>query len=405
VDARRSRPCSSRHPGPWGSEIGVVRLDVGCTLTLDLTLHRRLTVGLLDPLYYAVSWVLVQFHALWSVILPPTSGAAWALSIVGLVVVIRILLIPLFVRQIKAQRGLQVLQPQIKELQKKYKDDKSKQQEELMKLYRETGTNPFASCLPIVLQMPIFFALFHVLNAGVRQGQAVGAMTQELAIQAGQATLFGAPLDATFVSPGPVDPGRVKLVCVVLIVAMTATTFLTQRQLMVKNMPSGGGNPMAQQMKILLYVYPVMFAVFGINFPLGVLLYWLTTNVWSMGQQFYVIRRNPAPGSPAWDELQARKAARGLAPEGQAVGGTVATVVAEPKPQRQQPKRQPRSRRKGGARPATPGETPADPTPATEDSPAPPRKGGRRPAGSRGTKPNASPATDDDPPSPPRSDP
>jgi len=314
-------------------------------------------VGLLNPLYYAVSWVLVTFHSFFSLFLPNVGGWAWTLSIVGLVVVIRILLIPLFVKQIKAQRGLQVLQPHIKEIQKKYKDDKQKQQEELMKLYRETGTNPLASCLPIILQMPIFFALFHVLNAGVRQGQAVGAMTQELAIQAGQATIFGAPLDATFLDPGTADPLQVKIVCVVLIVLMSATTFITQRQLMVKNMPTGQDNPMAQQMKILLYVYPIMFAFFGINFPVGVLIYWFTTNLWTMGQQFYVIRRNPAPGSEAWHDLQRRREAKGIAKNGDAdLPGTTQTKEEPPKPPRQQPKRQPRSKRKNVAGPVGPPE-------------------------------------------------
>jgi YidC/Oxa1 family membrane protein insertase len=304
-------------------------------------------VGLLDPLYWIVAWVLVQFHTFWSVILPPESGAAWTLSIVGLVVVIRILLIPLFVKQIKAQRALQILQPEIKAIQKRYKDDRQKQSEEMMKLYRETGTNPFSSCLPILLQMPIFFALFHVLSYGVQKEIPIGPMTQELVEQASGATVFGAPISATFM--GSDDP-RVKVVSLVLIALMTLTTFITQKQLLVKGLSNAGSNPFLQQQKILVYVFPLMFAVFGINFPIGVLVYWLTTNLWSMGQQYYVIRNNPAPGSQAyteWEERQARKAAK----KAQA-GGAVAPVVeeapeAEPKSTRQQPKRQPRSKRKG----------------------------------------------------------
>ena len=102
-----------------------------------------------------------------------------------------------------------------------------------------------------------------------------------------------------------------KILCAVLIVLMSATTFTTQKQLMSKNMPADAmNNPFAQQQKILLYVFPLVFAVSGVNFPVGVLLYWLTTNVWSMGQQFYVIRRNPAPGSPAAEALERRKAAK-----------------------------------------------------------------------------------------------
>jgi YidC/Oxa1 family membrane protein insertase len=320
---------------------------------------------LMEPLYYAVSWILVTFHNyLFGPLFGETSGMGWGLSIVGLVVVIRILLIPLFVRQIKAQRGLQLLQPQMKDIQKRYKDDRAKQQEELMKLYRETGTNPFASCLPIILQMPIFFALFHVINVGIRSGQPVGAMNAAEAQNASEARIFGAPLAATFMDPAGGNQTTVRIVCLLLIVAMSATTFITQRQLMVKNMPAGQDNPMAQQMKILLYAYPFMFAIFGINFPVGVLLYWLTTNLWTMGQQFYVIRRNPAPGSQAWDALQERRAGRAKQADasGRDAATGTATAVEEqtPKGQRQQPKRQPRSRRKPPA--AGPnGATPDDP--------------------------------------------
>jgi YidC/Oxa1 family membrane protein insertase len=296
-------------------------------------------VGLLNPLYNAVSWVLLRFHDFWSLIFAPGSGAAWGLSIVGLVVVIRILLFPLFVKQIKAQRGLQALQPQMKEIQKKHKDDRQKQSEEMMKLYRETGTNPLSSCLPIIVQAPFFFALFHVLNY-VAQGKTVGLMNIAEVESMRNATIFGAPIWETFTKATELD---VKIVAAAMILAMTATTFITQRQLMVKNMPVGVENPMAQQQKILLYVFPVMFAVFGINFPIGVLIYWLTTNLWTMGQQFWVIRRNPTPGSAAWDALQERKKAKGQLVEPEA-------PPAPPPPPRQQPKRQSKSQRKGGPR-------------------------------------------------------
>jgi YidC/Oxa1 family membrane protein insertase len=307
-------------------------------------------VGLLDPLYWIVSWVLVQFHALFSLVFPPESGVAWSLAIVGLVVLIRILLIPLFVKQIKAQRALQILQPEIKAIQKRYKDDRQKQSEEMMKLYRENGTNPFSSCLPIILQMPIFFALFHVLQYVVAQDNPFGPMTKELVDEASAATIFGAPISATFMNASeyPDAMMNIRIVTIVLIALMTATTFITQKQLLVKGIANADANPFLQQQKLLVYVFPLMFAVFGINFPIGVLIYWLTTNLWSMGQQWYVIRNNPAPGSPAyaeWEERQARKAAkRGVS------GGTVVEETTEappePKATRQQPKRQPRSKRK-----------------------------------------------------------
>ncbi len=331
-------------------------------------------MGLLNPLYDVVSWVLVQFHTFWvKVGLPYNGGWTWVLSIVGLVVLIRIILIPLFVKQIKAQRGLQMLQPQIKELQKRYKDDRQKQSEELMKLYKETGTNPFSSCLPIILQMPIFFALFHVLNYGVQKGIPVGAMTQPLVDSAQQATIFGAPISASFKMNQAqldqlvigTDATNVKIVCLILIVLMSATTFITQKQLMVKGMPAGGQNPLMKQQKILVYVFPFMFAIFGINFPIGVLFYWLTTNLWSMGQQFYVIRRNPAPGSPAALALEARKAAKEANRSGAAAA---AEEPPAPKPTRTQPKRQPRSQRKGGPKPPATGEDPGKPPNDQESS-------------------------------------
>ena len=122
---------------------------------------------IMTPLYYVISIIMVGFHKLFSTFLDPSSGAAWALSIVGLTIVIRALLIPLFVKQIKASRNMQLLQPQVKELQKKYGHDREKLTQETMKLYREAGTNPFASCLPILLQMPIFLALFRMPDATV----------------------------------------------------------------------------------------------------------------------------------------------------------------------------------------------------------------------------------------------
>src|ERR687886_918156 len=261
---------------------------------------------LLSPLEYAVAAIMVAFHTVLSTIgLPADSGWTWALSIVGLVVVIRILLIPLFVKQIRASRQMQLIQPQMKKIQEKYKgktDTASRQamQQETMALYRESGTNPFSSCLPILLQSPIFFALFRVLN-GIPQRKTIGPLNATLVEQADQAKLFGAQLSDTFMHA---NTGATRVLTVVLIILMSLTTFTTQRQLMTKNMPASAlDNPFAKQQKLLLYILPIFFAVSGINFPIGVLLYWLTTNVWSMGQQFYVIRRMPAPGSPAEQAL------------------------------------------------------------------------------------------------------
>ena len=280
-------------------------------------------------------------HKALSPLFGEASGVTWSLSIVGLVILIRTILIPLFVKQIKSQRALTALSPEMKKIQQKYKDDRQKQSEELMKLYKEHKTNPMASCFPILAQAPIFFALFTVLNGiGKNPPLGRGALSTELAAQAAKAEFFGAPISQTFLGS---SDGIVKIVTVFLIALMSLTTFTTQRQLMVKGMPKmdSSNNMMLQQQKIMLYLFPVIFAVSGVNFPIGVLIYWSTTNLWTWGQQFYVIKRNPTPGSPAWEELQAKKAKKsGTSPESSNTeGGSVATEEPKPVGQRQQPKK------------------------------------------------------------------
>ena len=304
-------------------------------------------MGILDPLYWIVSGVMVSIHTALSPLFGGASGVTWTLSIMGLVVLIRTILIPLFVKQIKSQRALTALAPEMKKIQQKYKDDRQKQSEELMKLYKTHKTNPMASCFPILAQAPIFFALFTVLNGiGKNPPQARGVLTSEIAAQMAKAEFFGAPISQTFLGS---SNGTVKIVTVFLIFLMSLTTFTTQRQLMVKGMPKldSSNNMMLQQQKIMLYLFPVIFAVSGVNFPIGVLIYWSTTNFWTWGQQFYVIKRNPTPGSPAWEELQAKKAKKsGQEPEGESNGGGVATEEPKPMGQREQPKKKKKKRRK-----------------------------------------------------------
>ncbi|MET9910947.1 membrane protein insertase YidC [Streptomyces sp. NPDC006476] len=251
-----------------------------------------------------VSWVIVQFHKMYGAIFGPDTGWAWGLSIVSLVILIRICLIPLFVKQIKSTRAMQTLQPEMKKIQERYKNDKQRQSEEMMKLYKETGTNPLSSCLPILAQSPFFFALYHVLN-GIASGKTIGVINDSLLASARKAHIFGAPLAAKFkdgaatVHALGATVTDVRVVTALMIVLMSASQFYTQRQLMTKNVDTTVKTPFMQQQKMLMYVFPVMFAVFGINFPVGVLVYWLTTNVWTMGQQMYVIHNNPTPGSKA----------------------------------------------------------------------------------------------------------
>ena len=301
--------------------------------------------AILNPLYNLVSGVIVLIHKALTPVFGKDSGVTWALSIMGLVVLIRIILIPLFVKQIKSQRALTALQPQMKAIQAKYKDDRQKQSEEMMKLYKEHKTNPLASCFPILAQAPIFFALFTVLN-GIAKDVPHGYLKGEYLVSAAQAKFFGASISETFLGSSDTT---VKIVTVALIFIMSATTFTTQRQLMVKGMPKmdSSNNMMLQQQKIMLYLFPLIFAISGVNFPVGVLIYWSTTNFWTWGQQFYVIKRNPTPGSPAYEELQRKKAHKAKLDSKNSTGSVIdgdnpeggAEETGEVKGQRKQPKK------------------------------------------------------------------
>jgi len=333
--------------------------------------------SILWPLKVAVGWTMVQFHRLFTEVfgLADDSGASWALSIVGLVILMRIILIPLFFKQIKASRGMQMLSPELQAIQKRYKgktDPASREAmgRETMELYRKHGTNPFSSCLPILAQSPVFFALFRVLYSlpqvadGSYPRGAIGPIDAAVAAQINDATIFGAKISSFFLSADATTETRI--VTALLIVAMSATTFFTQRQLTRKNMPpSALQGPMAQQQKVLLYALPLIFAFTGVNFPIGVLIYWTTTNLWSMGQQFYTIRRLPMPGSEAekaFKERQARKAARrGVFIKNEPEPEPEPEVEEKPKSgQRQQPKRKNRQKRppSGPQQPKKPDQTP-----------------------------------------------
>jgi YidC/Oxa1 family membrane protein insertase len=337
--------------------------------------------SLIYPFEWLVAWILYGWHALFSAIgLDAASGGAWVLSIVGLVVVMRAAMIPLFVRQIHASRRMQLIQPEMQKIQAKYKgksdpDSRQAMTQETMDLYKRTGTNPLSSCLPILLQSPFFFGLFRVLNnlQKIATGEIdpIGPITREVAAQAEQSTFLGAQLSDKFIGA---ETLTTKIVALLLIILMSATTFTTQRQLMMKNMPASAlDNPFAKQQKMLLYLMPLFFAISGVNFPIGVLLYWTTTNIWSMCQQFYVIRRMPAPGSLAEKALQERRAKRGKPVEEFTVKGLDAgaetAVQDSPKTtgQRQQPKRN--KKRKGTPPRPAPGSAAPEtkPTPSTDN--------------------------------------
>ena len=311
--------------------------------------------NLLAPIEWAVAWRMYLWHEVFVFLgMSDGAGLAWVLSIVGLTATIRLILMPLFFKQIKASRAMQMIQPELQAVQKKYKgksDPASREAmgRETMELYKTHKTNPMASCLPILMQTPIFFALFRVLNAldDIAAGTkgAIGPIDASVAKAAEQSELFGASLSATFLHQ-PTDMNT-KIVSGVLIVLMCATLYITQRQLTMKNMPKASlEGPMAQTQKIMLYMIPGMMAVSGVNFPIGVLIYWVVTNLWSSGQQYYTISRMPTPGSEAEKRFNEKKALKAAA-KGITIEQTDApTIIEAPRGQREQPQRKNRRKKK-----------------------------------------------------------
>jgi YidC/Oxa1 family membrane protein insertase len=266
---------------------------------------------LLDWLYTAISWVMEQWHSLWNWVFgDPTAesglaGLSWVLAIVFLVVTIRLLLFPLFVKQVKSQRAMQELQPELQKLRKQYGSDRQGMAAAQQALFKERGVNPLAGCLPILPQIPVFLALFHVLRRLAPGAEGLYGWSDELTDEAARAKLFGAPISASFNMTGAkeaaileiADYTTIRIVAFVLIVIMCFTTFFTQKQIMARSGPVEGQAATVQ--KLLLYGMPMSLFVSGFFFPIGVLLYWFTNNLWTLGQQFFILRKLPPPGSAA----------------------------------------------------------------------------------------------------------
>ena len=262
---------------------------------------------MLDWLYTAIAWVMARWHDVLSTFLDPAGGLTWALSIALLVVTVRLLLFPLFVKQVKSQRAMQELQPEIAKLRKQYGSDRQGMSQAIMALQKERGVNPLAGCLPILPQIPIFISLFHVLRRLAPGKDGLYSWSDELTDQASRADLFGAPISASFNMDGDkerqilelsgVTYGSIRTVALVLIPLMCLTTFFTQKQIMKRSGPVEGQAATVQ--KLLLYGMPLSLFVTGFFFPIGVLLYWVVNNSWTFGQQFFILRKMPPPGSAA----------------------------------------------------------------------------------------------------------
>jgi YidC/Oxa1 family membrane protein insertase len=264
--------------------------------------------SLLNPLADLVAWAIVHLHAVLGQIFGPDTGAAWGLSIVILVILIRACLIPLFVKQVHAQRKMAQHAPQLNELRKKYKNDKQRLNEETMKFYKENGVNPLAGCLPMIPQMIIFFALFYVLRAIAEWKPGTTpkyGMTVSLMESAQKATILGVHLGDKILFPHTPGMGTVPTIVALITVAISAsTTFLTVRQSSKRGLMQTSvdpNNPMAATQKYMMYIVP-FFSLTGLYWQYGLVLYWVTTNVFTLGQQYIMFRNwtvEPAPPSKA----------------------------------------------------------------------------------------------------------
>ncbi|MFG3710558.1 membrane protein insertase YidC [Micromonospora sp. NPDC047730] len=310
----------------------------------------------LDWIYYAISWILLAWHGAWEAIGVPDTAAlgtnwAWILAIVFLVVTVRVILFPVFVKQIKSQRAMQALQPQVKALQEKHKGDRETLQKEMMELYRKEKANPLMGCLPMVLQIPVFLGLFHVLRrldpGKSESGKTLYGWTVGQFESASAAKLFTAPIAGKFGSTADelaalnANGTTVKVIAGILVLLMMGTTYLTSRQMILK---TGWAEDPQQRMiqKLMLYGIPASLLVSGAIFPIGVIIYWVTNNLSTLAQQQWVLRKFPPPptattgkpGTSTRNPVQpAKTGLLGRAkPAPQAPAKPAAPKVAGPKP-------------------------------------------------------------------------
>jgi YidC/Oxa1 family membrane protein insertase len=294
----------------------------------------------LDWIYYAISWILLRWEGLWEAIGIPEdrflgTNWTWILAIVFLVVTVRVVLFPIFVKQIKSQRAMQALQPKVKVLQEKHKGDRETLQKEMMELYKTEKANPLMGCLPMFLQIPVFLGLFHVLRrlSPDNEAKTLYGWTVEQFDNATHAALFTVPLPAKFGSSAAeldalnANGTTVKIIAGVLVLIMMVTTYLTSRQMILK---TGWAEDPQQKMiqRLMLYGIPLSLLVSGGLFPIGVVIYWVTNNLFTLAQQQWVLRKFPPPpmvGAKAGSARPAggKPAAKGTPPKNDAKGGPV----------------------------------------------------------------------------------
>jgi YidC/Oxa1 family membrane protein insertase len=287
----------------------------------------------LDALYSAVGWVFTHIYDLLWPAFGKTSGWTWTLSIVILVVLMRLIMVPLFIKQMHTTRAMSALQPQMAALRKKYGNDKQTLNQEMMKLYQEAGVNPLMGCLPLVLQLPLFFSLFEVLKAiAVYKPGGPGkyGMSSTMMLAGTKANILGAHIWDKVLFTGTLHvPLHAKLVILVAVLVSMTTTYLSIKQSMKRGMMPAAtpDNPMANSQKYMMYIMP-LFALTGLYWEFGLVLYWVTTNVWTLGQQGLLARRYPY--TPPAADSDTRGAAYGAAKPASSTAVRAGTPKAKP---------------------------------------------------------------------------
>jgi len=287
-----------------------------------MTSLAQLGDWIMTPFYWIVSSVMIFFHWLLTPVLGSSNAAqgwVWFLSLILMTCVIRGATLPLYAKQLNSQRAMSGLQGKMAEIRKKYPTDRQRQSAETMKLYQEAGVSPYASCLPMVAQMPVLLSVFWVIRGVAVETSATRGMftlpsMAALKPQFENATFFGARLSQAFMPMNETTLGT-KVLIVIMVLLMMVTLFYQQWYMMKRNMPpSMLEGMMGQQQKMMLYVMPFMYLISGAAVPVGVLIYWLMSNVWTMAQQYFMIRVYPTPDTPAYAAWEDRMYAMGKDP-------------------------------------------------------------------------------------------
>ncbi|MEU4442607.1 membrane protein insertase YidC [Actinosynnema sp. NPDC050801] len=323
---------------------------------------------MLNFIYYPVSFILWCWHWVFGHVFGESSGFAWALAVVFLVFTLRAILFKPFVGQVRSMRKMQEFAPELQKIKKKYGNDKQRQAQEMQKLQSEHGVNPLGGCLPMLVQIPVFIGLFHVLRSfkpGWGEVYFFDAQGVESFVNA---KLFGANLSTFITMPGnelealgDTSRNSVLLVSIPLMIIASIATHFTARHSVARQTQAAADNPQTAIMnKLTLYIFPIGVLVGGLFFPIAILLYWLSNNAWTLGQQYVVYHRIDREEEAKKVEATQQRSA--LAPK---PGVKPAT---KPKPGQKPQPRKPAGTQPAGTKPA--GAQPADIEPAAGAQPA-----------------------------------